>query len=109
MVWFIDQSKETWSWNFRILPTACKVLKCYVVSFQPCIGVIKLLTQPYSSFLLFLRPLVALRTLLVRFAVALSAIGPPAAPALRELSYCTEWGGYGVEKLAIYLCNTSIV
>ena len=42
----VKQSKEIWSWNFRILPTACKVLKYYVVSFQPCIGVIKLLTQP---------------------------------------------------------------
>ena len=42
-------------------------------------------------------PLAALQTLLVRFAVALSAIGPPAAPALRKLSYYTVWGGYGVE------------
>ena len=41
-------------------------------------------------------PLGDLQTLLVRFAVALSAIGPPADPALRKLSYCTEWGGYGV-------------
>ena len=39
-------------------------------------------------------PLAALQTLLVRFAVALSAIGPSTAPALRELSYCTVWGGY---------------
>ena len=37
-------------------------------------------------------PLAALQTLLVRFAVALSAIGPLAAPALRELGYYIVWG-----------------
>ena len=38
------------------------------------------------------RPLATLQTLLVRFFVALSTVGPPATPALHELSYCTEWG-----------------
>ena len=43
----------------------------------------------HSSFAF--RPLAALQTLLVRFAIALSTIGPPAAPALRKLSYYTKW------------------
>ena len=38
------------------------------------------------------RPLAALQTLLVRFVVALSAIGPPTAPALRELGCYFVWG-----------------
>ena len=81
-----------------MIPTACKVLKYYVVSFQPCIGAFKTVEPTLIHHFSFaFRPLAALQTLLVRFAVALSAIGPPAAPALRKLSYCTEWGGYGVE------------
>ena len=36
-------------------------------------------------------PLAALQTLLVRFDIALYAIGPPASLALRKISYCTEW------------------
>ena len=36
--------------------------------------------------------LAALQTLLVRFSVVLYAIGPLAAPALRELGYCIVWG-----------------
>ena len=46
MIWFVIQSRRYGRGTLEMIPTACKVLKYYVVSFQPCIGTLKLLTQP---------------------------------------------------------------
>ena len=88
----VKKSKEIWSWNFRN-DTHCmksiKVLRGLISAMHWRFKTVDPTLIHHFSFAF--GPLAALQTLLVRFAVALSAIGPPAAPALRKLSYCTEW------------------
>ena len=98
MIWFKNRSKEQWSWNFRTLPTACNVfwvLRGRVSAMHWRFKTVDPTLIRHSSFAF--GPLAALQTLLVRFSVVWFTISPPAAPALRELSYCIVWGDYGVE------------
>ena len=89
----VKQSKEIWSWNFRN-DTHCmksiKVLRGLVSAMHWRFKTVDPTLIRHFSF--SFRPLATLQTLLVRFYVVLFAIGPTAAPALRELGYCIVWG-----------------
>ena len=88
----VKQSKEIWSWNFRN-DTHCmksiKVLRGLVSAMHWRFKTVDPTLNRHFSFAF--GPLATLQTLLVCFAITLSAVGPPAAPALRELSYCIVW------------------